>query len=351
MDALPLGAWGKHWGLRRLADAGGFFSMVAIDQRPPIVQLVARARGVAASAAHFADIVQAKALLAEGLAGHASALLVDPDFGLPAATPHLDASRGLLVALEEHGHDESAPGRRSQCIPQWSVAQIRRLGADAVKLRAWYRPDAPAEQREHQQALVRAFGADCRAADIAFVFELLAHAPAHEGGGAAVNAEDPAQRRALMLESVRVFTDPAFGVDLLGLESPLPMAALAEPDGKEADRVQREFDALAAACAGVPWVLRSAAASSERFERALVHACRAGGSGFLAGRSLWWEALHAFPDAKRVRSRLQHHTVPRLQHLRHVVQRHAKPLRPAVDFSGVQAEGDLCAARERGSAA
>ena len=70
---------GKQWGLRRLASAEGFFSMVAIDQRPPIEQLVAQARGIARSEVTFADIALCKRWLAQGLAPHAGALLVDPN--------------------------------------------------------------------------------------------------------------------------------------------------------------------------------------------------------------------------------------------------------------------------------
>ena len=73
--------------------------MVAVDQRLPIVNLVAKARGIAAEAVGFDDIVAVKALLTEGLAPHASAMLVDPDFGLPAATPHLRPDRGLVITL------------------------------------------------------------------------------------------------------------------------------------------------------------------------------------------------------------------------------------------------------------
>ena len=32
---------GKLWGMRRLADAGGRFKMLAVDQRPPIKNLIA----------------------------------------------------------------------------------------------------------------------------------------------------------------------------------------------------------------------------------------------------------------------------------------------------------------------
>lgn len=346
MKPFESARWGKHWGLRRLAAADGFFSMVAIDQRPPIQQLIAKRRGVSTAAVSFEDMVLAKALLAEGLASHASALLVDPDFGLPAATPHLDPARGLLITLEEHRYDESSAGRRSRRIPNWSVEQIRRLGADAVKLLAWYRPDAAPEVLEHQQALVREVGAECRAADVAFIFELLVYPFAHEAGVGASYEEDPAKRSSLVIDSVRHFAAPEYGVDLFKVESPLPASTLPDPDSAAAAEVQPSFDQLGVACGGVPWVLLSAGASPKAFERALVLACRAGASGFLAGRSLWWEALHAFPDAEHVRARLRHAAEHQLRHLRHVVQRHGKPLRAVVDFTEVRAEGDVCRARQ-----
>lgn len=357
--AWDLPQWGKHWGLRRLADADGFFSMVAVDQRPPIVNLVARARGIAPETVGFDDIVAVKALLAEGLAAHASALLVDPDFGLPAATPHLRPDRGLILTLEEHRYDDTPGGRRSRAIPHWSVAQIRRLGADAVKLLAWYRPDAAPDVLAWQQAFVQQAGDDCSAHDIPFVFELLVHpfaaAPRATGAAAAAPAapaapdysEDTAKQSRLVIESVRTFAHPRFGVDLFKLESPIPMAQLPDPQGSHAAAAQALFDAMGAACGGVPWVLLSAGGSMQQFEHALVYACRAGASGFLAGRAVWWSALQAYPDATAVRAALQHSAVPYLGQLRDIVARLGRPYRGTVDFSGVAQEGQVCLQRSR----
>lgn len=349
--ALP--RWGKHWGLRRLADADGFFSMVAVDQRPPIVNLVARARGIAPEAVGFDDIVAVKGLLAEGLAPHASALLVDPDFGLPAATPHLRPDRGLILTLEEHRYDDTPGGRRSRAIPAWSVAQIRRLGADAVKLLAWYRPDASDEVLAWQQAFVQQAGDDCAAHDIPFVFELLVHPFAPVGGaaGAPDYSEDTAKQSRLVIDSVRAFAHPRFGVDLFKLESPIPMAQLPDPQGPGAAAAQTLFDEMGAACGGLPWVLLSAGGTMQQFEHALVYACRAGASGFLAGRAVWWSALQAYPDAAVVRAALQHSAVPYLARLRETVARLGRSCRGAVDFSGVQQEGQVCRVRAGGGLA
>lgn len=348
--SLSLSKWGKHWGLRRLADPQGFFSMVAVDQRPPIVNLVARARGIGAADVSFNDIVAVKALLTEGLAPHASAMLVDPDFGLPAATPYLRPDRGLVITLEEHRYDDTPGGRLSRAIPHWSVQQIRRLGADAVKLLAWYRPDAATEVLQGQQSFVEQAGRDCAAHDIPFVFELLVHpfatSSAASGSAPAPDySEDTAKQSRLVIDSVRTFADPRFGVDLFKLESPIPMTQLPDPQGPGAAAAQALFDEMGAACGGVPWVLLSAGGSMQQFEHALHYACRAGASGFLAGRAVWWDALQAYPNAAAVREAMLRSAVPYLERLRERVQRHGRPLRPSVDFSGIGREGEVCLAR------
>ena len=343
--AWPLQRWGKHWGLRRLADANGLFSMVAIDQRPPIVQRIASARGIAPDAVGFADIVQVKALLAEALAPQASALLVDPDFGLPAATPYLRPDRGLLITLEEYRYDDAPDGRRSRLIPNWSVAQIRRLGADAVKLLAWYRPDASDAVKAHQQALVRAVGQACAEHDIAFVFELLVHPFAAAPGADPNYDEDAAKQPQRVIDSVRDFAKPEFGIDLFKLESPLPMAGLPAPDAPGAAAVQDLYHAMGAACAGTPWVMLSAGGAPASFAHAVSYACRAGASGFLAGRAVWWDALAAYPDAAQVRQALQATALPYLQQLREIVAREGRPWRTPVAFDGIRAEGQVCAVR------
>ena len=341
----PLQRFGKHWGLRRLADSNGVFSMVAIDQRPPIQQCVARARGIKPADASFADIVQVKALLAQALAPHATALLVDPDFGLPAATPYLNPQRGLLITLEEHRYDDRPDGRLSRLIPNWSVAQVRRLGADAVKLLAWYRPDASEVVRQQQQQLVQTVGDACAQHDIAFIFELLVYPFAQRAGEAPNYNEDATKQPQLVIDSVRDFAHPRFGIDLFQLESPVPMAALPPPDGPGAAAVQALYDQMGQACGATPWVLLSAGGSQANFEHAITYACRAGASGFLAGRAVWWDALAAYPDTTAVLQALQREAVPYLQRLQALVAQQAQRWQPGVVFDGVQVEGQVCQMR------
>jgi tagatose 1,6-diphosphate aldolase len=305
--------------MRRLANGCGRFAMLATDQRPPIMTLIASRTGKPAA---FAEIAEAKRLLIETLSPEASAVLVDPVWGYGASAAHLRADRGLIVTLEAHDYAETQAGRRSAAIPGWSAARIRRLGGDAVKVLAWFRPDADPSVIGHQSAFVAECGEQCRQEDIPFVFELLTY-PLGAGGAANYDA-DPRRRPEHVLASVRHFADAAYGVDLWKLESPLPPDTLPDPDSREAVEAQRWFDAIGLAC-NAPWVLLSGGATPERFARTLTYACRAGASGFLAGRSIWADCFDAFPDSAAVAARLRAVAAPRLRVMAEQAAREARP--------------------------
>ena len=144
---------GKTRGLRRMADDAGHFTMVALDQRPPIANLVAAKRGIAPSQVSFADMIAVKRLLVEALGQKASAMLLDPNYAVPAALDQLPARAGMLVTLEDHRFQDTAGGRLSHSIRDWSVEKIKRMGADGVKVLAWYRPDASPEVLAHQNTM------------------------------------------------------------------------------------------------------------------------------------------------------------------------------------------------------
>ncbi len=312
---------GKLWGLRRLADASGRFRMLAMDQRPPIMDMIRARTGAAPRFAQIADI---KSLLAEMLAPAASAVLVDPVWGYAACAPHLRPDRGLIITLEDHAFADGPEGRRSAWIETWSPQRIRRLGGDAVKLLAWLRPDAAATVTAHQLALVAATGAACRTEDIPFVFELLLYPFAERTGTGTDYASDPARRPEMVAESVAATAAAEYGVDLWKLESPLPPDRIPDPDGKEAAPVQRLFDRLGEAARG-PWVMLSGGADLDRFLHVLTYAYRAGASGFLAGRTIWAPAFAAYPDLAATRAALAGPATDALNRLNDLTARLARP--------------------------
>ena len=340
---------GKNRGLARLADADGHFRMVALDQRPPLFDAIAQAKGITRDQVEYADVTSAKRLLVENLAPHCSSMLFDPNFAVPAAIDLLPARCGLIMTLEEHRVEETPGGRKSRAIANWSVEKIRAMGGDAVKVLAWYRPDAEAAINEHQKRFVREIGQDCARYDIPYVLELLVYPFLGSAGHTADYVESPGKLPQLVIDSVREFARPEYGVDLLKLESPLAAASLPPRDGSAAAKAaQKEFDAIGEICAerSIPWVLLSGGAAPERFERVLDFAYAAGAGGFLAGRTIWLDAVRKhFPDRAAVATSLRKEGVAVLEQLNALTKdRAARWTARFPVFTDVKQEGDFARA-------
>ena len=340
---------GKNRGIARLADADGHFRMVALDQRPPLFDAIAQAKGITRDQVEYSDVTAAKRLLVENLSPHCSSMLFDPNFAVPAAIDVLPARCGLIMTLEEHRTEETAGGRKSRAIANWSVEKIRAIGGDAVKVLAWYRPDADAAVNEHQKRFVRDIGEHCAHHDIPYVLELLVYPFLGSANHTADYVESPGKLPGLVTDSVREFAKPEYGVDLLKLESPLAANSLPPRDGGAAAKIaQGEFDAIGAICRerNIPWVLLSGGAAPDKFERVLEFAYAAGAGGFLAGRTIWLDAVRKhFPDRAAVAASLRKDGVAVLESLNALTKAKGtrwKPRFPA--FAEIKQEGDFARA-------
>lgn len=312
---------GKLWSMRRLSNRHGFFTMVAVDQRPGVEQLVAERYGTA----DWTEIGRIKRLLIEELSPHASAMLLDPQYAYPFASGALDPAKGLLVTLEQFACDEGPGGRKTLPYPGWTVAKIKRLGADGVKLMLWYRPDASREVLDHQHALVEQVGRDCREHDIAFLLEPLVYPL---GGSAAGDSyhEDAGKRPEMVLATVEEFRHERYGIDIFKLETPIAAGAIVDPDdgSAEAADTQTWFNRIDARL-DRPWVMLSAGAGMEPFRRILTYGFRAGASGYLAGRAIWWPAALEYPDWDAFRARVRSDGLPYVKMVQSLLTQYGRP--------------------------
>lgn len=313
---------GKYWGMRRMADANGRYKMTAVDQRPPIKNPIRAKRGTAE--APWEDVAGFKELLIRELQGESSAMLLDPHYAYPRGVTMLDASRGLILTLEDSIFRETAGGRLSAEIDDWSVEKIKRAGGDAVKVLTWYRPDADAAVCRAQQDFTARIGDACARYDIPFVFELLVYPLASDAEQTRDYVEMKSKHPDLVLESVRTFADPKYGVDLFKLESPLAAGDVPGVGNPGWEEAQRWFDALGQAT-GRPWVMLSAGAGMAEFERVLTHAYRAGASGYLAGRAIWLKAFEHFPDWTAIERDLRGEAVQYMRTLNALTDAAAQP--------------------------
>ncbi len=310
----------------RIGDGAMRFGTLAIDQRPPLMHLVAQALGRDPEQVG-PEVTELKGLLAETLGRAVTGILIDPHYAFPAAMPTLPRETGLMLTLEHHRFETVEGGwRKSAIIPGWSVEQAVRMGADGLKLLAWHRPDAPPEIVEHQLNQVREVGAQCQKADRLFIFEVLPYP---------IPGEDAATYRArlreMSLEIAAAFADPGFQVDLYKLAFPGAAELVKEFGGSgysledlEAD--MREYTKLPA-----PWLLLSGGLGADQFVQMLEAALAAGARGYLAGRAVWQHPLRFYPDRNRVREALREEGLETLDRLNELL-RTIKPMYPEADW-------------------
>jgi tagatose 1,6-diphosphate aldolase len=85
-----------------------------------------------------------------------------------------------------------------------------------------------------------------------------------------------------------------------------------------------------------PFVLLSAGGSSADFERSLHYAYRAGASGYLAGRAIWWEAFQRYPDVAAFETALSRDGRAYLERINALTDRLALPWMDWPRLGGVE---------------
>ncbi len=92
---------GKFEGINAVANEQGIINAAAMDQRGSLQRALGKAEGSAASDDELSEF---KALVTEILTPYASAILLDPEYGLEAAKRRAPGT-GLFLAYEQSGYD------------------------------------------------------------------------------------------------------------------------------------------------------------------------------------------------------------------------------------------------------
>src|SRR5438105_2857755 len=163
---------GKRKGLEVVSDSRGIIAALAIDQRGALRSLMAKAKGVEPEAIPSEMLAEFKEAVSRILTSHASAILLDPEFGLVASRQRAK-NAGLLLAYEQTGYDKTVPGRLPRLLEGFSAAKLRTLGADAIKVLLYYSPFSASAINAQKLAWVERVGQECSAAYIPFFRELL----------------------------------------------------------------------------------------------------------------------------------------------------------------------------------
>src|ERR1051325_11640729 len=101
---------GKRKRMKAVSNERGVIAAAAMDQRGSLQKSLAAARGVDIKDITPDMMSEFKVAVTKVLTPHASAILLDPEFGIDAMKAR-SRNAGLLVAYELSGYDNTKPGR------------------------------------------------------------------------------------------------------------------------------------------------------------------------------------------------------------------------------------------------
>lgn len=287
---------GKQRGLRALANDRGVIAALAIDQRSALRKLFGKASGQAPEDVAAELLVEFKENVSRVLTPHASAILLDPEYGLPAAAQR-DKHAGLLLAYEKTGYDKSERGRFPSLLAGFSVERLKNQGANAIKVLLYYSPFSGDQINTRKHAWVERVGAECLASDVPFFLELVSYHDDMDEKGSDFARIKPD----VVTRSIEEFCKPHYAVDVLKVGVPVNINFVESGGVPSAQALYTRAEAQAhflraSQTATLPFIYLSEGVSNEMFADALAIAAEAGSSfcGVLCGRAIWQDGVAVF---------------------------------------------------------
>ena len=302
---------GKIRGLQQISRRSGVLVMCAMDHRSGLISMMEESQH---DVPNYMEIVEMKHDMCSIMGHHASGILLDPEYGAAQCIESnaLSGRTGLLVSIEATGYEKDPTGRLTALLKDWSVEKIRRMGASAVKILVYYRPDIQ-KLADKQLKTIAMVADECIKYDIPLLVEPKTYRVEGEKMDSAEFAE---KLPGMVIETARQIT--ALPVDVLKAEFPADMKY--EKDVSKLAEYCRQLDKASS----VPWVILSAGVDYQTFKQQVSIACQAGASGFLGGRAIWQEAMEITNRGKRVEF-FKTVAVKRLRELAEIAEKNGRP--------------------------
>ena len=302
---------GKLRSLQRVTSSDGYFLICALDHLSDFQELLNKD----VTQVTYQRTGEAKIELVHTLAAECTAFLLDARYGLAQAigSGALPGTVGLMASIEDEDYKPPTATRKTRFRDSWGTRQMKLLGVDVCKLLWFYRPDS--RVAEPQRDLVRKLVQECASLSLPLVVEPIWYA---------LEGEDP---KSLVWRERRVdgIIESAYEADTLGadmLKVEFPGYVEDEAGKSEASEACRQLDTNVHA----PWVILSAGVDYATFKSQVEIACRAGASGFLAGRSIWRDATSITDPEKRILAGKA--AARRIAELASITRAHGRPYKP-----------------------
>src|SRR5438477_10363990 len=281
---------GKLNGLKRVSNDRGVIAAAAMDQRGSLQKALAKEKGGEITDAMMEEF---KSIVTAVLTEHASAILLDPEWGLPASKRRAK-NAGLLLAYEKTGYDKTGPGRLPDLLDNWSVRRLKEAGADCIKILLYYNPVEGEKINDVKHAWVERIGDECRANDIPFFLEFVTY----EEGADEKSLDYAKKKPERVMASMKEFSKDKYGVDVLKVEIPVNMKFVEGCKVFAGQKAYSKKEAMdwfikAATAATKPFIYLSAGVSNTEFTESLALASESGVrfAGVLCGRATWKDGI------------------------------------------------------------
>jgi tagatose 1,6-diphosphate aldolase len=162
-------------------------------------------------------MIEFKTAVTRILTPHASAILLDPEWGIPASKARA-SNAGLLLAYEKTGYDATTPGRLPDCCRTCPRSASRISAATRSRFCSTTRLTIRPDVNDIKHAFCERIGAECEAEDIPFFLEFVGYDPK---GGDEKGFEYAKAKPEIVIESMKEFSKPQYRVDVLKVEIPI----------------------------------------------------------------------------------------------------------------------------------
>jgi tagatose 1,6-diphosphate aldolase len=302
---------GKQRSIQRVTSEDGFFNICAMDHQRVLKSMLSNDP----DSVEFGDIVQLKDTVVRAVAPEVSGVLTDARYGAAfvVATGALPRNVGSVVEVGDEGYDIPPGPRKSRLRSKWSMKQIKLLGADVAKFLWFFRPDVNPEVAEHQRTVLRELVKESEKYSLPIIVEPIWYPLPGEDA----SSPEWKDRRIDGIVESAIEADK-LGADLLKLEFP---GYLGTPEG---DRRAVEACQAIDAAVSAPWLILSAGVGFEEFAQQMEIAAKAGSAGYMAGRSVWMDAVTTHDEADRAKKFAA--IRDRLSKLNEITRTHGKPV-------------------------
>ncbi|MDO6657800.1 tagatose-bisphosphate aldolase [Anaerobacillus sp. 1_MG-2023] len=288
---MTLNSGVKQNRLNRLMNDHGFFSALAIDQRGALKRMMGEDTAKE-------EIEAYKSLVSYQLTPHASAILLDPEYGWPAVEKKNEEC-GLLVAYEKTGYDTDEPGRMPSLLPEWSVRRLVEKGADGIKVLLYHDADGAPEINEKKDVFIERIASECVAEEIPFFLEILTY---DEKIDDMKGLEYAKIRPRKVISSMKHFSEERFHADVLKVEVPVNMnyvEGYTKEDAVYSKEEAAEYFREQSYATPLPFIFLSGGVSAELFQETLKFAKHSGADfhGVLCGRATWSGSAYEYKQS------------------------------------------------------